>query len=285
MAEEESIDCTVHLLSLTSDVTVVGILDAISQNDTTRNSILVKGRAHGWVHLLYKDNVKELRAHEWHLFLLARYSLQPELGSSDAIAAVISIAVSIPAAQYEDLLVNRHTFPRPMEATPPLPNEWTQNRGSIPKAAILRANKSSPLRPGELRMYPAMADFLSKALPDEVKDKPVSLFNLFKYAKGDRSVHDHYMEDFKDKFGDAAGATVKFMGPVRSEVAYKASGSAATANDGVKLWDDANLVQYDTIWHYAYMLSTDVYQELNKEKMKGLEDTCILLVSEVELMG
>jgi hypothetical protein len=30
------------------------------------------------------------------------------------------------------------------------------------------------------------------------------------------------------------------------------------------------------------MLSTDTYQELNKDKVRGLEDTCILLVSEDE---
>lgn len=30
------------------------------------------------------------------------------------------------------------------------------------------------------------------------------------------------------------------------------------------------------------MLSTDVCQRLNKDKVRGLEDMCILLVSEVE---
>lgn len=42
-------------------------------------------------------------------------------------------------------------------------------------------------------------------------------------------------------------------------------------------------MQYDSIWHYAYMLSTVVYQELNVQKVEGLVDTCILCVSEVEL--
>lgn len=92
-----------------------------------------------------------------------------------------------------------------------------------------------------------------------------------------------YMEGFKADFGDATGVSMKFMGPVKSEIAYRSSGGGESETKSCTWWQDANLVQYDTIWHYAYMLSTEVYAELNKEKISGLEDTCILLMSEVEL--
>ena len=85
------------------------------------------------------------------------------------------------------------------------------------------------------------------------------------------------MEDFKKGFGSSAGATVRFMGPVNEPLKY---GDDCNAKEN---WDDANLVQYDTIWHYAYMLSTDLYAPMNKKKVSGLDDTCILCVSEVEL--
>ncbi|TKA65320.1 hypothetical protein B0A55_11501 [Friedmanniomyces simplex] len=128
-------------------------------------------------------------------------------------------------------------------------------------------SSNAPLKPGELRLDRSMADFLTSALPPAVANSPVSLFNLFKYpADTGSTVHDAYMEGFKSSFGNTAGASVRFMGPV-----------------GSSSWDDANLVQYDNIWHYAYMLSTDVYAGLNKQKVEGLEDTCILCVSEIEL--
>jgi hypothetical protein len=116
-----------------------------------------------------------------------------------------------------------------------------------------------------------------------VADKPVSLFNLFAYKNG-RETHDAYMEGFKQQFGDAAGASVQFMGPLRQTLEYVHQGSPrkALAHQQAR-WQDANLVQYDTIWHYAYMLSTDIYKELNKQKVSGLYDTCILVVSEAEL--
>ena len=108
--------------------------------------------------------------------------------------------------------------------------------------------------------------------------------NLFKCTKGDRSVHEHYLEGFKNNFRDAAGATVKFMGPVKGAIEYGSTKGRTDIPKNVEnVWEDANLVQYNTIWRYAYMLSTDVYTELNKEKVAGLEDTCILCVSKVEL--
>lgn len=50
-----------------------------------------------------------------------------------------------------------------------------------------------------------MADFLSTALPNPVQQKPVSLFNLFKYQNNDPAVLEQYMRDFKNGFGDSAG--------------------------------------------------------------------------------
>ena len=93
------------------------------------------------------------------------------------------------------------------------------------------------------------------------------------------------MQNFKRSFGDSAGAHVKFMGPVGALVdGTSESQDQQYRDDGGDGWQEANLTHYDSIFHYAYMLSTDVYQGLNKDKVRGLEDTCILLVSEVELL-
>jgi hypothetical protein len=52
-----------------------------------------------------------------------------------------------------------------------------------------------------------MARFLSTAMPSVNCRGPVSLFNLFKYAGGDPSIHDKYMGNFKRQFGESAGAS------------------------------------------------------------------------------
>ena len=74
------------------------------------------------------------------------------------------------------------------------------------------------------------------------------------------------------------------MCPVKGAIEHESTKGRTDIPKNVGIvWEDANLIQYDTIWRYVYMLSIDVYPELNKEKVAGLEDTCILCVSEVEL--
>ena len=81
------------------------------------------------------------------------------------------------------------------------------------------------------------------------------------------------MVGFKENFGPRSGGTVRYRGAVEK---YEIGGG-----EGEERWDDSALVQYDSVWHFAYMLSTDLYRGLNEEKVRGMEDTGILLVSEV----
>ena len=272
------VECTVHLIALLSGASPTDFIkDLESKSSSGSKPYIIKGRPHGWVHKPHKYNVDQLTGQDWNLFLLSR---DPELPavSNDLVTAHISIQVSIPREQYDKFLSEVGKTPSAIPDTPPLPAEWIKS-GGIPPSKVTTTN-TTLLKPGELRLDRAMADFLSDALPPTVSGRPVSLFNLFRYPNGDSKVHEHYMAGFKEKFGPAAGARVKFMGPVRSVI-----GPSGEVERIPSAWQDANLVQYDSILHYAYMLSTDVYQKLNKEKMEGLEDTCILCVSEAELAG
>ena len=276
-----AVACTVHLVTLQPGHDKDDFLASL--NDPTllnQASYLLKGKAHGWVHQPHRSGERNrLLAREWQYFLLTRQQELPgPLG--EIVGPHMSVDVSIPKAQHDNIVKNRRSEPVP--ETPPLPDEWPGD-GGIP-GALISDDDGSSLKVGELRLDRTMADFLTTALPDGVQNAPVSLMNFFKYPGDDSSVHDAYMEGFKNNFGNAAGATVKYMGPVRSSLRYSNDESSNESTEGERgAWNDANLVQYDTIWHYAYMLSTDVYAELNKQKIAGLEDTCILLVSEMEL--
>lgn len=246
---------------------------------------MIKAAAHGWVHRPHIQQHREkLLAHRWDVFLLTEQHALPG-GISNIVSAHLAIEVLIPQEQYRQLVSQVNTVPKPNLETPALPAEWPKS-GGIPRSMISQPT-TIPLKQGELRLDSDMADFLTNSLPQEVRNAPVGLFNLFMYPKGDSSVHEHYMQGFKRDFGDAAGVAMKFMGPVKPEVAYENCEVSEGTNELIKsvaAWQDANLVQYDTIWHYAYMLSTSTYAELNKEKVTGLEDTCILLTSDFELV-
>jgi hypothetical protein len=276
---------SVHLLAFNPEATHSAFLDKVD-----KDSILIKGRAHGWVHRPHRASVQEgLLGREWDLLLVSKAGGMLKI-PGEYVAEKFSIQIQIPGNQFDDLLaqVKSSEPPGPDPQTLALPGEWTE--GGIPESAIsISDSKGKDLEVGELRLDEPMADFLRSALPEEVRDKPCVLFNLFKYKNNDRSVHDGYMEDFKQGFGDSAGARVKFMGPIVHQ--DDSDGSRVDGNGNGKeggkegQWDDANLVQYDSLWHYAYMLSTEFYGKLNKTKVAGLEDTGILCVSEGEIWG
>ena len=271
-------NCTIHLLSLNPHVAANAVVSQLRSN--ANQKILIAGIPHGWVHKPHKLNANELLAHEWHLFVLTAAPSEPfELGSD--VKAHITINVAVPEAQWTQI-VQPATDTSP--STPQLPQEWVEQATGdlyIPKDHVSGQTTANPAA-GVLKLDTPMADFLSTALPKTVRQKPVSLFNLFRYKDGNSAIHKQYMQDFKRSFGDSAGAYVKFMGPVGPLISG-ADQSREQQHEEVS-WQEANLTHYDGIFHYAYMLSTDVYQELNKDKVRGLEDTCILLVSEVEVL-
>jgi hypothetical protein len=276
-------DCTIHLLSLRSGIAPDKVVSHLRVN--ANQKILITGVPHGWVHKPHKLDVDKLLSHGWHLFILTTASSQP-LQLDSGIEAQLQINVTIPEEQWNQLVeptANKsHNIPQ-------LPSKWLeQSTGDlhIPKEHVASQTTPNP-PPGTLILDPPMARFLSTALPKPVQQKPVSLFNLFKYKNNDSAIHEQYMQDFKRSFGNSAGAYVKFMGPVGpliDNISENQSQQQEQHGDDGGSWQEANLTHYDSIFHYAYMLSTDVYQGLNKDKVRGLEDTCILLVSEVEML-
>jgi hypothetical protein len=272
-------DCTIYLLSLESDITASKAASQIKPNENQK--ILITGRPHGWVHKPLKLNVDELLAHEWHLFVLTTASSEP-LQFDAGVKARIKINVAVPEEQWKQLVNPDSNKPH---ITPQLPSEWIEQSTAelhIPKERVNVQTATHPAA-GTLKLDASMAEFLSTALPKAVRQKPVSLFNLFKYKDDDSAIHEQYMQDFKKSFGDSAGAYVKFMGPVGPLISAKGESQEQQQRGDDSSWQEANLTHYDSIFHYAYMLSTDVYQKLNQDKVRGLEDTCIVLVSEVEV--
>lgn len=265
------------------------IVATIQSNDLP--SFLIRGVSYGWVHKPHNLNGDVLLSEEWDFFFLTKVPTL-FLGGyvSQFIGRHISIAAQIPLQQ-ADALNERsqrsgtngflaNDMPKASLRTPTLPDSWRVASSSdvkheIPEA-VIKERRSRSLRPGELHLDENMAKYLSMAEPEAIREEPVCFFDLFKYANSDRSVHDSYMNGFKEKFGPDAGAEIKFMGPVQEMLSVDGQ-----HEEGELTWDDTNLVQYDSVWHYAHMLSTDIYQSLNQEKMRGLEDTCILMVSEI----
>lgn len=277
------VDCTIHLVSLQSGHSPNEIVSQFTGAEGNNgSSVLIAGVPHGWVHKPHSYDVDILLGHDWHLFVLTT-ALSKAFKLDTSVISHITVDVTISDEHRKQLEQNRSAPPTAQSSTPRLPEEWIQSDTQelrIPERYQTDEMAKELPAAGALKLDASMTKFLSETLPEQVRQQPVSLFNLFKYRGGDSSVHDQYMGDFKKNFGDSAGAAVKFMGPVKSGPRDIGQGEGQRSNS---VWQDANLVHYDSIYHYAYMLSTDVYQRLNKDKVRGLEDTCILMVSEFEM--
>ncbi|KAL3486532.1 hypothetical protein BJX62DRAFT_18319 [Aspergillus germanicus] len=288
------ITCTFYLLALAPGIAPRDFSSTLLPKAAPDLEILVTGIPHGWVHRPLQQDAPRLTSRDWDLFIVTRSSpISLVANINDSIAAYITADFTMPQHQYERLVFERSTkfAGKPSKHSVQLPKEWTDsatNALHIPREHIVEAYNGAE-KAGILRLQPAMVEFLSNSLPSEARQRPVSLFNLFMYTDGDSAIHDKYMRDFEKGFGDSAGAYVKFMGPVLSQLrdGQDSIGQADVESESSpkgRGWQDVDLVHYDTIYHYAYMLSTGLYQQLNEDKVKGLEDTCILLVSEDELL-
>lgn len=260
---------TAHLIALHPTTTPATFI-------TTQPPYIIKDRPYGWIHTPTTQHKSQLTTPTWDLFLLTASASFPS-GLNPSLSSHISVTIDIPKDQHATLLSQIDQRPTPAENTPPLPTEWQEETGPSPYGRIPAHAVFAPLdqetSPGELRLDARMASFLSTALPPSIRDSPFCGFNLLKYRDGSRSVHDNYMVGFKANLGPRSGGTVRYMGAVEK---YEIRGE-----DGGERWDDSALVQYDSVWHFAYMLSTDVYRGLDEEKVRGVEDTGILLISEV----
>jgi hypothetical protein len=277
---------TVHLIALQPTTNASNFIDELKLVSFDEPPYILKGRPCGWVQSPRHLHKKKLTAHEWDIFLVTKSDTIPA-GMILSLADHVAATIEVPQAQFDRLLSQAGQKPHAAKDTPPLPEDWQPDEvhdgrreskfyGRIPSHEVLTALGREEY-PGELRLDHPMAWFLSSAEPAGIRGSPACFFNLFKYKHADKSTHDSYMRGFEGKFGPAAGGQVRFMGPV-GDLKFGVGGGES--GDG---WDESNLTQYDSVWHYAYMLSTDVYKELNKEKVRGLEDTCILLVSELAL--
>jgi uncharacterized protein (DUF1330 family) len=101
----------------------------------------------------------------------------------------------------------------------------------------------------------------------------VSIFNLLAYHDGKREVYIQYIDAFGASVGKAAGSEAKIIGHVTSY---------PSTPDGEKEWEDAAIVHYPSIHHFADLVASEEYQNPGaKYKAGSIKDTCILCLTEL----
>ncbi|KAK7521107.1 uncharacterized protein IWZ02DRAFT_378303 [Phyllosticta citriasiana] len=110
----------------------------------------------------------------------------------------------------------------------------------------------------------------------------VSMLNLLAFKPGMKDEYLKYGAEFAKSIGKRRGGNAKIVGNVIDDGSGLGSG---TGSEG-KVWDEIALAHYPSIEHFADMLASEDYQEVNhRHRVGSLKDTFILCTSELDLLG
>jgi hypothetical protein len=113
----------------------------------------------------------------------------------------------------------------------------------------------------------------------------VSMFNLLAFNEGMKEEYLKYGAAFADSIGSRHGGNAKIVGNVVAPTSPTPTGEGIVdaSKDG---WHEIALAHYPSIRHFADMLKSEDYQEVNRRYRVGsLRDTAILMTNEVGIGG
>jgi len=296
---QDLVQCTIHLLSLNPQTTSSTFLTKLTIALTNHNlpNPLITARPEHWTvrptHITSSQTNTALLAHMWDIFLLLPGSTSSSSATlwqdlSSTLQAHLTFTTSLSATAIAAFPAMNAALLHPDPATvPKLPAAWSH--GKVPANAITDAEAAAEEKEtvGALPLEPALAEWVNDFGARERGGKgAVTMFNLLSYLPdGGKAKYFEYVGAFSvKKFG---GAAAKVYGPVESYGLSGPSGSGGGKELGMegkedRPWDDLALVHYPSIWHFAEMLASEGYKEVEEKYKKGaLRDTCILCVSEL----
>ncbi|KAF2091813.1 hypothetical protein K490DRAFT_31564 [Saccharata proteae CBS 121410] len=110
----------------------------------------------------------------------------------------------------------------------------------------------------------------------------VSMLNLLAFKPGMKDEYLKYGAAFAKSIGARRGGNAKIVGSVVQDGYGKGVG---VGQDG-RIWDEVALAHYPSIWHFADMLASKDYQEVNhRHRVPSLRDTFILCTTELGIPG
>ncbi|KAI9898890.1 hypothetical protein N3K66_005351 [Trichothecium roseum] len=174
---------------------------------------------------------------------------------------------------------------------PPLPSGWSAadpsglNTYVAPSGIGLTLNEPSrPLGAPKSSTAISAADYVRGFPPgDRV---PVVMFNLLAYKPdgGRRTYQEGYVGGFIEKLGPAYGGRGIQLGyGIEGSDAAAAAGRQTQNQQGKQEWEDAAMVWYPSLWHFAKMIDDEAYVELDRKfKPVSLRDNPLMVTTEVK---
>ena len=287
-----------HLLTIPSESSLLSILKTLPTSSPSHSIFL--GRCHHWVHpphlSLTALTGSGLEMHSWtHLLItpaetlsslsLPTYLSSLEVSSKWTIVADVSDEwlSSFDSAQARRKSATSPQLPPGWSAVdhsgldisePPVDLEFSLGKISIP----FGSRKEEPGNAQSLKEF-------VRAFGQE-HTGPVAMFNLLAYLLGQKKQYYEYIAAFGRSIGSRYGGEGMLLAQGPAEWSSRVDEGlemAVAQKGGSGVWEDAALVWYPSLWHFAKMLDDPEYAEVDRKFKRGvLKDNAVLCCKEIE---
>lgn len=254
--------CTLHLLSIKPAAgTEEAFVDALPVHAVTP---IIKAKVIRWI--IPPRNITKSELLEppcpWHLLLILPGTGGIPEKLQRLVAAEFRVTVGIPGKLLEGFKERNETLLRSKDG------DGRQLTGSLNKPQIANTTKDLELD-DELKRWIDSVD----SSGDQVGKGPVSMLNLLAFSPGKKEEYLKYGQAFAESIGSRRGGIAKIVGTVVKDA----------ANEGEKgQWDEVAVAHYPSLKHFADMIASEDYQEVNHQfRVGSLKDTLILCTSEI----
>lgn len=244
--------CTIHLLSL--NVPLSQFLGALEKSAI---SPLTVGRVARWIITPTKISVDPLLREDanWDVLLIIPNADRLPHGLRSMARKEWTVKAGVPSRLLRDFAAKNKRLLSPQQGdVPPLTGALDSPR----KADSAQSLELSDELHGWIRSF-----------GEREGRGAVSMLNLLAFKDGMKEEYLKYGKAFAESIGIRRGGTAKIVG---------------SSPDGIKEWDEIALAHYPSIHHFADMLASNDYQEVNhRHRVPSLKDTFILCTTELGL--
>ena len=246
--------CVLHLISLSASVPLSHFLSALSSSSLKP---LIIAKVIRWIITPTQLSVQALLHPKspWDLFIVTE-SLSPLPSNlKSMLADYWSITAGVPSR-----LVNGFADRNERILHPP-PGSTLALTGSLDKPRVASSAQG-------LEFTAELSSWITSFSKSSGRGA-VSMFNLLAFNPGMKDSYLKYGKAFAETIGVRRGGNAKIVGNVI---------------DKEQGWDEIAVAHYPSILHFADMLASEDYQEVNHmHRIPSLKDTCILCTSEIAL--
>lgn len=258
--------CTLYLLSLNPQTTLKEFITSLKSYDLTPLTI---SRVVRWIIVPEEIDTAQLlepiRPYDLLLILNGTDPLPGPLESKTS--AIYTLQIGVPSRLLKDFSSRNQNLLHPSSAS------------SVPKLTGALDNDPivDPKSSQTLTLSPELQGWIKSFSKTHAGQNAVSMLNLLSFRPGKKESYLQYGKAFAESIGSHRGGDARLVG----HVVYS---KEPRSKQGGKPWDEFALAHYPSILHFADMLASKDYQDVNqKYRVPALNDTCILCTSEIAI--